>query len=120
MMVVMPLALRLTLLPLLALATAAVAQPASTAIGPDDAARIEQALASLKPQRPGVVDAYVIVAALDTDPVFGREARETGRVLASRFDGRGRTLVLAEDEGENRADAAGTPKHLELALSRAA
>ena len=86
----------------------------------DDSGRIAAALGALGPQRPGVVDAFVIVAALDTDPVFGREAREAGRVLAGRFDAQGRTIVLAEDEGESRADAAGTPRHLELALGRAA
>ena len=85
-----------------------------------DQGRITSALAKLQPQRPTVVDAYVIVAALDTDPVFAREAREAGRVLARRFDAEGRTIVLAEDEGDRRADAAGTPAHLSLALARAA
>ena len=74
----------------------------------------------LQPQRPGIVDAYVVVTALDTDAVFGREAREAGRVLASRFDAPGRTVVLADDEGDDRAGAPATPKHLELALGRAA
>lgn len=85
-----------------------------------DQGRIAAALGNLKPQRPGVVDAFVIVAALDADPVFAREAREAGRVLARRFDAEGRIIVLAEDEGEARADAAGTPAHLALALARAA
>lgn len=74
----------------------------------------------MQSQRPGIIDAYVIVAALDTDPVFRREAREAGRVIASRFDAQGRTIILAEDEGEDKAHAAGTPKHLEMALVRAA
>ena len=85
-----------------------------------DQQRIESALAALRPERPGVVDAYVIVAALDTAPVFGREAREAGRVLAKRFDADGRTVVLAADEGGDKAAAAGTPGHLALALARAA
>ena len=85
-----------------------------------DKQEIASALAGLQPQRPGVVDAYVVVAALDTDPVFGREAREAGRVLARRFNADGRTLVLAKDEGKDKADAAGTPQHLALALGRAA
>lgn len=108
------------------LAFAAVALPpaasgtADQATTSEDARRIEQALASLQPQRPGVIDAYVIVAALDTDPVFGREAREAGRVLAERFGSAGRTIVLAEDEGDDRAQAAGTPNHVKLALDRAA
>jgi hypothetical protein len=79
--------------------------------------RFEQAVAALKPQRPGTVDAYVVVAALDSAPVFDREAREAGRVLASRFDAEGRTLVLAEDEGAAKADAAATPERLALAIT---
>ena len=82
--------------------------------------RISAALNALKPQRPGVVDAYVIVVALDADPVFGREAREAGRVLANRFDAVGRTIVLAEDEGQNKADGPGSPHTLALALARVA
>lgn len=102
------------------LAAAALAFCPATAQAPDTADnRIAAALGKLKPQRPGVIDAFVIVAALDADPVFGREAREAGRVLASRFDAGGRTIVLAEDEGEARADAAGTPSNLALALARA-
>ena len=61
-----------------------------------------------------------MVAALDADPVFNREAREAGRVLASRFDAAGRTLVLANDEGSNRADARGSPQTLARALARVA
>ena len=85
-----------------------------------DESRLTQALGQLKPQRPGVVDAFVVVASLDSDPVFGREAREAARVLAARFDAEGRTIVLAEDEGADRADAAGTPPNLGRALARAA
>jgi hypothetical protein len=108
------------LLAVSALAPAQQADYAAPAQAAEDERRITAALAELKPERPGVVDAYVIVAALDTDPVFGREGREAGRVLARRFDADGRTIVLAEDEGDARADAAGTPHHLELALARAA
>lgn len=82
--------------------------------------RMDQALARLQPQRPGVVDAYVVVAALDADPVFNREAREAGRVLAGRFDAKGRTLVLAHDEGSDDADGAATPERLARALKRVA
>jgi hypothetical protein len=80
--------------------------------------RTTAALDALKPQRPGVVDAYVVVVALDSDPVFGREAREAGRVLSSRFDAAGRTIVLANDEGSSKADAPGSPRTLALALAR--
>ena len=84
-----------------------------------DAQRLEQALATLQPQRPGVVDAYVISVALDSDPVFNREAREAGRVLARRFDAAGRTIVLAADEGSDKGQAIGSPPHLAQALARA-
>lgn len=86
----------------------------------EDERRLTEALAALQPQRPGVVDAFVVVAALDTDPVFGREARETARVLARRFDAQGHTLVLASDEGEDKADAAATPAGLARALVKVA
>ena len=85
-----------------------------------DHRRILAALDALKPQRPGVVDAYVVVVALDGDPVFSREAREAGRVLANRFDASGRTIVLANDEGGSKADAPGSPETLALALARVA
>src|SRR5688572_12237641 len=94
--------------------------PAQSPQAAEDGRRLDAALGRLEPQGPGVVDAFVIVAALDSDPVFGREAREAGRVLARRFGAEGRALVLAEDEGADRADAAGTPGNLALALARAA
>ena len=105
-------------LALLSAGTAVAQAPASVRL--EDEHRMRQALAGLKPQRPGVVDAYVIVAALDSDPVFGREAREAGRVLAGRFDATGRTLVLAGDEGSDKADAAATPQGLARALTSVA
>ena len=86
----------------------------------EDERRLQTALASLQPQRPGTVDAYVVVAALDADPVFNREAREAGRVLGRRFDAAGRTLVLANDEGSDKADAAATPEGLGRTLGSVA
>jgi hypothetical protein len=85
----------------------------------DDPA-LTEALKTLQPQRPGVVDAYVVAVALDSDPVFNREAREAGRVLSQRFDAAGRTIVLAADEGTDRAQSFGSPAHLAQALSRTA
>jgi len=61
--------------------------------------RLVAALAGLAPQRKGVVDAYVLAIGLDSDPVFGREAREAAKVLTRRFDAGGRTLVLAGSDG---------------------
>lgn len=61
--------------------------------------RLDAALAGLAAQRPGTPDAYVLTIALDSDPVFSREAREAGRVLAARYGARGRTLTLAGPDG---------------------
>src|SRR5258705_851270 len=110
--------LKTCLISLIALlgAADAPAQPIPAAIQAEDQQRLDRALAGLKPQRPGVVDAYVIVAALDADPVFNREAREAGRVFGSRFDAVGRTLVLASDEGSDTANAAASPEDLARAL----
>ena len=96
-----------------------LAGSASAQQSPEDP-RLAQVLAALQPQRPGVVDAYVIAVALDSDPVFNREAREAGRVLAQRFDAAGRTIVLAADDGGDQAQSFGSPPHLAQALSRAA
>ena len=86
----------------------------------DNEQRMQAAITRLQPQRAGVVDAYVVVAALDADPVFNREAREAGRVLARRFDAEGRTLVLARDEGADKADAETSPAVLAEALDAVA
>ena len=89
---------------------------AADAPAQEDDQRLQGAVAKLQAKRPGTVDAYVIVAALDADPVFNREAREAGRVLARRFDAEGRTLVLAHDEGDDKADVEASPQELARAL----
>ena len=87
----------------------------------DEYRRLTGTLAGLQPQRPGVVDAYVVAVALDSDPNFSREAREAGRVLARRYDARGRTLVLAGPDGRGgTALAMGSPASLDIALARVA
>ena len=83
--------------------------------------RLDRMLATLAPQRKGVVDAYVISIALDSDPVFGREAREAGKVLARRFDATGRTLVLGGTNGSGPSELPnGSIDNLEVALARVA
>jgi hypothetical protein len=83
--------------------------------------RLDRELATLAPQRKGVVDAYVISIALDSDPVFGREAREAGKVLARRFDATGRTLVLGGTNGSGPSELPnGSLDNLEVALARVA
>ena len=83
--------------------------------------RLDATLASLQPQRPGVVDAYVVAIALDSDPVFGREAREAGRVLTRRYGAAGRSVTLAGSDGS--ADSTlpmGSPANLTAVLARVA
>jgi Peptidase C13 family len=83
--------------------------------------RLDRALRALQPQRRGVVDAYVIAIALDSDPVFGREAREAGAVLERRYGARGRTLVLAGTDGSAPSTLPrGSPSALAIALARVA
>ena len=122
-----------TFVSLFAAGTAAVSQGSLGGVTPDwgavlappaqqfsDHRRIQAALRSLKPQRKGVVDAYVIVVALDADAVFNREAREAGRVLSRRFGADGRTIVLAADEAKAKGHATGSLNHLALALAASA
>lgn len=83
--------------------------------------KLDRALRALLPQRAGTVDAYVISIALDSDPVFGREARVAGDVLAARYGARGRTITLAGSDGNApSALPRGTPERLTLALARIA
>lgn len=86
-----------------------------------DQRRLSTALSALQPERKGVVDAYVLSVALDSDPVFAREARESGRVLTRRYDAEGRALVLAGPDGRGAAVVpAGSITALTLALARVA
>lgn len=83
--------------------------------------KLNQALAGLQPQRKGVVDAYVLSVGLDSDPVFGREAREAGRVLARRYDAAGRTVTLAGTDGSGPSPLPmGSPEAVAAALARIA
>ncbi|MDR6851574.1 hypothetical protein J2Y54_001067 [Sphingomonas sp. BE123] len=83
--------------------------------------RLARALGALLPQRKGVVDAYVLSVALDSDPVFGREAREAGKVLARRYDAVGRTITLGGSDGKAPSPLPmGSPANFEAALARIA
>jgi hypothetical protein len=91
--------------------------------GPTEALRqsrlLTAALGKLKPERRGVTDAFVVVAGLDSDAVFGREAAEAGRVLSRRFDADGHTIVVANGTGANdRNMPDGNPNHLAAALAQ--
>jgi hypothetical protein len=87
----------------------------------EDQRKLDRQLAALKPQKPGQVDAYVVVVGLDSDPIFGREAREAGKVLSRRYNAEGHTIVLAGTDGSGPSDLAnGSPQSLAIALARVA
>ena len=84
-----------------------------------DQRRLDRALAALQPQHKGVVDAYVVAIGLDSDPIFGREAREAGKVLSRRYNAVGHTIVLAGTDGSGPSDLPnGSPRALALTLAR--
>lgn len=78
---------------------------------------LDAALSALAPQRPGMIDAYVVSVALDSDAVFAREAREAARVLAARYDAEGRALVLAGPDGRDDDYPRGSIEALFVALA---
>lgn len=84
-----------------------------------DQRKLTAALDGLARQTPGKVDAYVLAVGLDSDPVFGRETREAGKVLSARYGAAGRTLVLAGTDGSKPTDLPnGTLTSFTLALAR--
>jgi hypothetical protein len=81
--------------------------------------RLDRALKALAPQRPGTLDAYLLVAGLDSDPVFGREARGAAAVLQRRYGAAGRTMILAGSDGSGpSALPRGSPGNIGIALAR--
>jgi len=82
--------------------------------------RLDAALAALRPQRKGTIDAYVVAIALDSDPVFAREAREAATVLSRRYAAAGRTIVLAGPDGRSAGLPQGSLTALTLTLARVA
>lgn len=80
--------------------------------------KLSKAIEKIAPQRAGVVDAYVVVIGLDSDPVFKKESAEVLNVLERRFGAAGRSLLLAAGSGTNGADAPqGSPANLATALA---
>ena len=87
----------------------------------DEQRKLDKALGALQPQKPGMVDAYVVVVGLDSDPIFGREAREAGKVLSRRYNAVGHTIVLAGTNGDGPSTLPnGSPRNLAVALARVA
>jgi hypothetical protein len=80
--------------------------------------RMARAISALQPQRPGVVDAYVLSIGLDSDAVFARESAEAAEVLARRYGAAGRTLYLAAGADDTATGAPqGSPSNLATALA---
>lgn len=84
----------------------------------DQHKKLSAAIAGLAPQRPGVIDAYVISIGLDGDPVFSREASEAARVLARRYGAQGRSITLTT--GTKSLAPQGSPHNLATALAAVA
>jgi hypothetical protein len=83
--------------------------------------KLDRVLKGLALQRAGTVDAYVVAIALDSDPVFGREARQAAAVLSRRYGAAGRTIVLAGSDGSGPSTLPrGSPGHLAVVLARLA
>ena len=80
--------------------------------------KLSTAINALQPQRPGVVDAYVISIGLDSDAVFARESAEAAKILSRRYGAAGRTVHLTAG-GDDKATGApqGSPANLATALA---
>lgn len=79
----------------------------------------EQQLAALKPQRPGVVDLYVLTfAPYGDEEVFRRESAMVADVMAQRFDAQGRTLQLVNNPRTAEQMPWATTDNLRRALQR--
>ena len=80
--------------------------------------RMVRAISALQPQRPGVVDAYVLSIGLDSDAVFAHESAEAAKILARRYGAAGRTLYLAAGADDTATGAPqGSPSNLATALA---
>jgi hypothetical protein len=92
----------------------------SPADASEDIAKMSEALAKLPPQRPGVVDTYILSASLWNDPVFEREASEAAGILARRYDAIDRTVILSAGKGRNtqRVYPSSAPNNFNAALGR--
>ena len=83
--------------------------------------KLSSAMNALQPQRPGVVDAYVVSIGLDSDPVFARESAEAAKILARRYGAAGRTLYFAAGADDKATGAPqGSPSNLATALAAVA
>ena len=80
--------------------------------------KLSKALTKIAPQRKGIVDAFVVVIGLDSDPVFKKETAEVVNVLQRRFGATTRSIRLAAGSGTDADDAPqGSPANLAIALA---
>ncbi|MEZ6028783.1 MAG: C13 family peptidase [Hyphomonadaceae bacterium] len=92
------------------------------ALTPAEAAKdvqlMGEAVAKLAPQRPGVVDTYVLSASFWNDPVFENEASEAANILANRYDAADRTIVLSAGRGARlpRSYPSASPNNFNAAI----
>lgn len=83
------------------------------------ASLLAQQLDTLKPQRPGVVDLYVLTfAPYGDEEVFRRESAMVADVMARRFDAQGRALQLVNNPRTAEQLPWATTDNLRLALKR--
>ena len=83
--------------------------------------KMASAIAALQPQKPGVVDAYVISIGLDSDSVFARESAEAAKVLARRYGATGKTLYMSAGADDTATGAPqGSPSNLATAIAAVA
>jgi Peptidase C13 family len=80
--------------------------------------KLSKAIAKIAPQRPGIIDAYVVAIGFDSDPVFKKEAGEALKVLERRYGAAGRSLLLTSGSGTDASDPPqGSPANLATALA---
>lgn len=78
---------------------------------------LQQKVAALAPQRPGVADMYTITfAPFEGEEVFRRESRMVSDVMARRFDAAGRQLQLLNHADEIGKSPWATPLNLRRAI----
>lgn len=83
----------------------------------DQGPLLEEQIAALKPQRPGIADMYTITfAPYEGEEVFRRESRMVSEVMARRFDASGRGLQLLNHREHQENMAWATPLNLQRAI----
>lgn len=80
---------------------------------------LDQQLAALQPQRPGVVDLYFVGVAGDAgEPVFQREVQHVAQLMKTRFDAAGRSVLLINHVATHGTVALASQTSLAAALKR--